>query len=32
LGPKRLGDAVPNGDLASMVVPFVILVRLGRHG
>jgi len=27
-----LGGAVPNGDLAAMVAPFVILVDVGRLG
>jgi hypothetical protein len=32
LGPKKLGGAVPDGGLAAMVAPFVILVRVGRLG
>jgi len=32
LGAKKLGGAVPNGDLAAMVAPFVILVRVGWLG
>jgi hypothetical protein len=32
LGPKKLGAAVPNGDLAAIFAPFVILVRVGRLG
>jgi hypothetical protein len=32
LGQKKLGGAVPNGDLAAMVAPFVILARMGRLG
>jgi len=27
-----MGGAVPNGDLAAIFAPFVIRVRLGRHG
>jgi hypothetical protein len=32
LDPRKSGGAVPNGDLAAMVAPFVILVRAGRLG